>query len=182
MGCVLTILLATISSAHAVTIDQTLDLSSSGNNGPLEFDYGVVSTGITAEYGASIEVVNNTGEPVSLTPPVNGSLGSCASVITSGSSCVETISYLFLQLPSTPAGIYTGQVTYDYPFVDASGDQITDPVTFEYSINVGDVAATPLPAALPLFAGGLCALGLLAWRRRPNRSEEVTHRLGPRFS
>ena len=28
------------------------------------------------------------------------------------------------------------------------------------------VAATPLPSALPLFAGGLGALGLLAWRRR----------------
>ena len=27
-----------------------------------------------------------------------------------------------------------------------------------------EVAATPLPAALPLFAGGLGALGLLGWR------------------
>ena len=26
--------------------------------------------------------------------------------------------------------------------------------------------ATPLPAALPLFAGGLGALGLLGWRRK----------------
>ena len=29
-----------------------------------------------------------------------------------------------------------------------------------------DAAATPLPAALPLFAGGLGAMGLLGWRRR----------------
>jgi hypothetical protein len=29
-----------------------------------------------------------------------------------------------------------------------------------------DVSATPLPAALPLFVGGLSALGLLGWRRK----------------
>lgn len=29
-----------------------------------------------------------------------------------------------------------------------------------------DIATTPLPAALPLFAGGLGALGLLGWRRK----------------
>jgi hypothetical protein len=29
-----------------------------------------------------------------------------------------------------------------------------------------DVAATPLPAALPLFAGGLGVMGLLGWRRK----------------
>ena len=30
----------------------------------------------------------------------------------------------------------------------------------------GFLAETPLPAALPLFASGLGALGLLGWRRR----------------
>jgi hypothetical protein len=33
-------------------------------------------------------------------------------------------------------------------------------------INVADATATPLPAALPLFATGLGALGLLGWRRK----------------
>ena len=33
-------------------------------------------------------------------------------------------------------------------------------------INVADATATPLPAALPLFASGLGALGLLGWRRK----------------
>ncbi len=32
--------------------------------------------------------------------------------------------------------------------------------------NGGTVAATPLPAALPLFASGLGALGLFGWRRK----------------
>ena len=34
------------------------------------------------------------------------------------------------------------------------------------SSDVIGVAATPLPAALPLFAGGLGALGLFGWRRK----------------
>ena len=31
-------------------------------------------------------------------------------------------------------------------------------------------AATPLPAALPLFATGLCVMGLLGWRRKRNNA------------
>lgn len=41
--------------------------------------------------------------------------------------------------------------------------------TIDYSINISLPAGlyvTPLPAALPLFASGLGALGLLFWRRR----------------
>jgi uncharacterized membrane protein len=33
-------------------------------------------------------------------------------------------------------------------------------------ISVGNVSATPLPSALPLFATGLGALGLLRWLRK----------------
>ena len=33
----------------------------------------------------------------------------------------------------------------------------------------GDIISTPLPAALPLFATGLAALGLLGWRRKRSR-------------
>lgn len=36
-----------------------------------------------------------------------------------------------------------------------------------------NLSATPLPAALPLFAGGLGALGLLGWRRK-RKSQVVT--------
>jgi hypothetical protein len=35
-------------------------------------------------------------------------------------------------------------------------------------VRTGDVGATPLPAALPLFAGGLGLIGLLARRRKKN--------------
>jgi hypothetical protein len=37
---------------------------------------------------------------------------------------------------------------------------------FEIGIEMTPVATTPLPAALPLFAGGLGALGVFSWRRK----------------
>jgi hypothetical protein len=37
---------------------------------------------------------------------------------------------------------------------------------FERAVWAADPVATPLPAALPLFATGLGALGLLGWRRK----------------
>lgn len=35
-----------------------------------------------------------------------------------------------------------------------------------YTDTAGTISATPLPAALPLFAGGLGAIGLFGWRRK----------------
>jgi type VI protein secretion system component Hcp len=45
----------------------------------------------------------------------------------------------------------------------------TDDVSFAFAketTTVTPTGATPLPAALPLFASGLGALGLLGWRRK----------------
>jgi hypothetical protein len=38
--------------------------------------------------------------------------------------------------------------------------------TFSQNVDVGGVDVVPLPAALPLFATGLGAMGLLGWRRK----------------
>ncbi|MGO9682013.1 MAG: VPLPA-CTERM sorting domain-containing protein [Beijerinckiaceae bacterium] len=38
----------------------------------------------------------------------------------------------------------------------------------------GDITATPLPAALPLFATGLGAMGLLGWRRKRKNAAAIT--------
>jgi hypothetical protein len=42
----------------------------------------------------------------------------------------------------------------------------TDDVSFSFATETTTITATPLPAALPLFATGLGALGLLGWRRK----------------
>jgi hypothetical protein len=58
----------------------------------------------------------------------------------------------------------------DYSFLDPSSLDpstvlVTDGVNLTASLASG-TSATPLPAALPLFATGLGALGLLSWRRK----------------
>ena len=55
---------------------------------------------------------------------------------------------------STVVGFFNGDVP---PDVNSGLDNI---------VITTDVANTPLPAALPLFAGGLGALGWLGWRRK----------------
>lgn len=42
------------------------------------------------------------------------------------------------------------------------------------SVSVTPVSATPLPAALPLFATGLGAMGLFGWRRKRRASGAIT--------
>ena len=57
----------------------------------------------------------------------------------------------------------TGSFTYD-----SSGDTsfFASALAQSSATELGTSVATPLPAALPLFASGLGALGLLGWRRK----------------
>ena len=64
----------------------------------------------------------------------------------------------------------TGTFTVDYSFLDQNlgmtmSEEIFDGVNLTASLAQG-TPATPLPAALPLFATGLGGLGLLGWRRK----------------
>ncbi len=60
----------------------------------------------------------------------------------------------------TPNSNFTGIDTFTYQDVASNG---TTSNTATVRI---DVTATPLPAALPMFASGLGAMGLLGWRRK----------------
>jgi hypothetical protein len=85
-----------------------------------------------------------------------------------GACCVEltpsTFDDFYLQIlnfASTPAFNqlgYTIAANGDY-FYSATGSS-------GGSVSVTPVSATPLPAALPLFATGLGAMGLFGWRRK----------------
>jgi hypothetical protein len=58
----------------------------------------------------------------------------------------------------SPLGETVGLVTYFGPWGFSNGSSNT--------VLTLTPVATPLPAALPLFATGLGALGLLGWRRK----------------
>lgn len=58
-------------------------------------------------------------------------------------------------------GLLTGTFTWSWTATPSAPDD-------SFGINTGATTATPLPAALPLFAGGLGAMGLLGRRRKRN--------------
>jgi hypothetical protein len=69
------------------------------------------------------------------------------------------VTYPYLIIYSTMADLMTGGPAYPY-YVDSLGS---------YDLPAGTLVistTTPLPAALPLFASGLGALGLFGWRRK----------------
>jgi hypothetical protein len=58
-----------------------------------------------------------------------------------------------------------GWITYSTTGNNTSGGGSTS-LTVDPNFSISSVSATPLPAALPLFATGLGAFGLLGWRRK----------------
>jgi hypothetical protein len=75
-------------------------------------------------------------------------------------------------ISNCPTGMTcTGAVDIDPTFYIDPSTPFASDYQLNFSsgvINSGDVSATPLPAALPLLATGLGALGLFGWRRKRN--------------
>ena len=91
----------------------------------------------------------------SLNPTVFFTNGSVDTVLT-GVNEVYATAFPGSSSPSLPAGVYLG-------FEDGTG---SDYVAEQVVLTNVDFTATPLPAALPLFAGGLGLMGLFAKRRK----------------
>jgi hypothetical protein len=107
--------------------------------GVQEFGMGILDPGIA---GTQLEAFDGAGESLETLAPILGPSGGVFSSFAGFSRVLADIRKVVL----TPA---------DGDFVGI------DTVSF----NVG-VAVMPLPAALPLFAGGLALLGLLGWRSK----------------
>jgi hypothetical protein len=73
---------------------------------------------------------------------------------------------------SLPSGFITDAVhmsngdTLNVTFYNAQDWAITPTISFDLLSGGGGANPTPIPAALPLFATGLGAFGLLGWRRK----------------
>lgn len=76
--------------------------------------------------------------------------------------------------PSVWPSIGSAQFIWPSDSVDINGVACGDCVV-EFSTPIITLTsfATPLPAALPLFASGLGGLGLLGWRRKKKKSQAV---------
>jgi hypothetical protein len=90
--------------------------------------------------------------------------------IVSGIVSPSTLAVVRLITSSNLVGCSTGRFTGgvdDAKFVaDVFSGTIGNTGVIDFGPAPVLVAATPLPAALPLFATGLGALGLLGWRRK----------------
>jgi hypothetical protein len=69
--------------------------------------------------------------------------------------------------------LFTGSVsdpTFTLGVLFPESTKFTVPFNENATVTISAVAATPIPAALPLFATGLGVLGLLGWRRKRNNT------------
>jgi hypothetical protein len=83
---------------------------------------------------------------------------------------VATYSKIVALSGSAPVGDLFAILTIDYTGLDGGGIASGSGLSFAQDTDnlalLGDLQTTPLPAALPLFAGGLGVIGLLARRRK----------------
>ena len=126
--------------------------------GPVSGSYDlVVPYGIWDGFGTAQQVdITLTFDGTTLSPVI----------VSTGAyySDPESISYDISSL------VHSGFNTLSVDGVDDSGALSG---VGSYAVG-GAVTATPLPAALPLFAGGLGAMGLLGWRRKRKNPAALT--------
>lgn len=116
----------------------------SGVSGPTDFGVGS-SQGSSSDSGDVVGVNGLFGALLVPTGYTSGTLLSNTSVWDNAT---------FASLGVTPG-------TYTWTWTAA-----IDPPDQSFTLDVVSPTATPLPAALPLFAGGLSVLGLFGWRRK----------------
>ena len=122
---------------------------------------GTFATPISLSAGSTYFVgFENVGPAADTTGPNHNDLG----VNFTADSGATFLSYLYYDLP----GSSTCDTGAGFACVDANRDFLSQPILAFFTPS--PVSSTPLPAALPLFASGLGALGLLGRRRKRKAS------------
>ena len=137
-----------------------------------------VQSGSTWSVDTATGVVTNSGLSGSANITLTG-LGSGAEGSIDGFYDTDDHGFFFRwAVVGAPFGPNYGLIIPDFfpaNFVGFTGGTFTDAYIYYngdnnlptgLTITFSEVSATPLPAALPLFASGLGALGLLGWRRK----------------
>ncbi len=92
--------------------------------------------------------------------------------LTLGTSVIENLP-LLSHIYSSP-GIFTVTITDDWSvMIGGAVGADTEMTTETLTVLSSTTSATPLPAALPLFATGLGGLGLFGWRRKRKNAAAV---------
>ena len=179
--------LALLATAPARATTMTWDIS--GNLGSNAFS-GDISLDVTAG-----QAISGTGHfsylsffnvsMVLITPTTSGNNPTSYGPIGYRSNGGTDLMGLNTNIPIDSAGLLfdvntTSPASGQFPLFNlASGPGnstffgIVDGIHYYNVTGTAEITATPLPAALPLFAGGLGALGLLGWRRKRKPSAAV---------
>jgi hypothetical protein len=163
---------AVLSPAHASTLTYDITLTQT---------YGTLIT------GSPLADFTVTSTSFSIPSPTTGyqseSTGSFSFTI-AGKTYTSSATIQFLGLGPTLNGLYgfsnkegedtlsIGSLTsFQLSSTNSPVDDI--PSTIGGTVTVTELTTTPLPAALPLFATGLGAMGLLGWRRKRKNAAAI---------
>ena len=135
----------------------TLGIMGNAGSGATGTPSGSFMTGDTFAFTASTVPVDQTGLNWSLGPGFYWLVGVASSTSNllwqnNGAASALVYSWAFSEDPTGASGWLNGPAV--------------SPLRPMAIINAATVSTVPLPAALPLFATGLGALGLLGWRRK----------------
>jgi len=148
---------------------------------------GLVSTSAVSQFnrvlaGGSATAQINTDFGLFQNISCNIASVACSNSFSGGTFLLDTGQVYEVQLNVVVIGELTDEfntssvsatlaASVDPMFAVETGFPNANQYTFDFS--PGLVSTTPLPAALPLFAGGLGAIGLFAWRRKRKNIDAI---------
>jgi len=169
-----------VSQANATVYNVSATIGTGGVSGFLQTD-GTVGTLSDANFTDwNLALTTNGIDSLNLLGPLSGN-NSQEGIFGTGLSATATGLFFDFSLPPSNYVLIQKPVLgsgTDFLCLNGCGASVAigigDARTFEFDLTgnreIG-TAATPLPAALPLFAGGLGVIGLIA--RRRNRKQPV---------
>jgi hypothetical protein len=130
--------------------------------------YNLVNGGFGSTV-ATLVVTNVLSGAIAGPAPESGDAGFGSYTVTTNAGLYPTIYQVKMFVEANAAGSVSNSAFLDPFFYIDPSFAYADDVSLVFSSGINNIAPssiTPLPAALPLFATGLGAMGLFGWRRK----------------